>query len=213
MLMFFLIKNFIQGCNMHTFCKLACACFFIPLVTACSHNIQISPPLDELRSITIEPKIDKSIAYYMPAALSLEKVTTPGGGGDKISYQPYKDTEGALNTMLSQAFSRVYRVSDLNDKANLENKNISLIFHPTIKTFSSSSSPFTWPATDFTFELTCQANNREGQLIWEKTVVGKGQAEFDEFKHDFALSSRRAVEQAFKEMLLAIKQSPELNAQ
>lgn len=190
--------------------KLLVACLLIPLVSACSHNIQINPPLDELRAMEMAPKIDKSVAYYIPMEVKNKTVTTPGGGGDKISYQPYKDTEGALNTMLSQAFTRVYSLSDINNQAFLTAKNVSFVFQPTIVTDSSSSSAFTWPATDFTFELTCVATDPAGQQVLSKTVSAQGHAEYDEFIKDFSLSSRRAAEKAFQQMLMEIKQSPEL---
>ena len=181
------------------------------LVSACAHNIQINPDLNTLRSESSEGKIDAAVGYYISDENRMLKVTTPGGGGDKISYQPYKDTEGALNTILSDLFVSVFTIKDLNDKAFLEEKKIAYIFKPEINTDSSSDSIFTWPATDFTMNLTCEALDNNGNSIWVKTVTGEGKAEFSEFTADFGLSGRRATQDAFEKMKREISASNKFN--
>jgi len=178
------------------------------VITGCSHSIQLTPTLDNIRNLEVPRKIDKNVGYFI-ADKNLE-VTSPGGGGDMVKYQPYKDTEAALNTILSRVFNKVYSVKDVSNKQFLTDKNISYIFTPTIKTDSSSSSPFTWPPTDFTIELTCSAVDANGQKIWEKSVTAKGVAEFGEFKSDFSLSARRASDEAFQKMMIEISRAVEL---
>lgn len=168
----------------------------ILVVTGCSHQIQISPELSQLRS-TGANKSNDAVGYYISAADIATEVTTPGGGGDDVKYFPYKDTEVALKTVLSQKFNKVYSVKDKINDPLIKSKGISFVFEPLIKTDSSSSSAFTWPPTDFKIDLTCTAYSIDGQAIWKKTVVGIGHAEFDEFKHDFSLSAKRAAEKAF----------------
>ena len=49
-------------------------------------------------------------------------VTTKGGGGDKVTYHPYAESEPALNQVLSNVFTKVVSLSATNDKAELESK-------------------------------------------------------------------------------------------
>ena len=171
----------------------------ILIVTGCSHQIQISPELSELRSNN-SANSSNTVGYYISAVDKATEVTSAGGGGDDVKYFPYKDTEAALKTILSQKFTKVYALKEKTNDPLIKSKGIQFIFEPKIKTMSSSSSAFTWPPTDFEVELTCTAYNQQGKNIWQKTVVGKGHAEFSEFKHEFALSAKRSSNQAFIKM-------------
>jgi hypothetical protein len=103
-----------------------------------------------LREVKTGPVIDKNVAYFISQENHLKQVTTPGGGGDKVTYKPYADTEVALNTVLSKMFSRVYSLNSVDDQQYIDDKNISYIFVPKLTTNSSSSSMLTWPPTNFT---------------------------------------------------------------
>jgi hypothetical protein len=149
----------------------------------------------------VSREIDENVGYFISDENLNKKITSPGGGGDKVSYQPYRDTEAALNTILSRVFNKVYSIDSVDDIQYLSERNIRYIFKPSIKTDSSSSSAFTWPPTEFTFELTCSAVDTNGASVWEKTVSATGKAEFDEFKIDFSLAARRASDKAFQKML------------
>jgi len=173
----------------------------IILLSGCAHKIKIDPSLDEIRTTKVSTNKNISVSYYISDIKKNKEVITPGGGGDEVKYSPYKDTEGALNTILSKKFKRVYSLSSLDDKTFISNNNIKYIFIPTIKTDSSSSSLFTWPPTKFTFELECKAVNTENKKIWNEKVTSQGNAEFDEFKNNFSLAAQRATEKAFKKML------------
>ena len=137
------------------------------------------------------------------------EVVSKGGGGDKVKYTPYKDTEAVLHTMLSKVFNRVYYVGSLQNDEYLVSKNIKYIFIPTIHTTSSSESSFTWPPTTFNVELKCQAIDQKGNEVWYDIVYVSGYATFDEFKSNWSLSAQRATEQAFKKMLIKLKDSNE----
>ncbi|WP_324170868.1 hypothetical protein [Sulfurimonas sp.] len=176
-------------------------------ITGCSHKISINPSLEKIRETTVENKLDINVGYYISKHNKKLKVTTPGGGGDKVEYMPYKDTESALNTILSKVFNRVYSLKSFNDKEYIESKSIKYIFTPKIKTNSSSDSAFTWPPTKFTVALTCEAVNLNGSKVWEETTYEEGNAEFDEFKENFSLSAQRATEKAFQSMLNKLKKS------
>ncbi|WP_075187679.1 hypothetical protein [Teredinibacter haidensis] len=176
----------------------------------CAHNIQVTPDSLSLKGLEVSSVSDKNVGYYISSEDKQKLVTTPGGGGDKVTYKPYADTEGALNTILMKVFSRVYAVDSLDNKDFISEKGISLIFVPELVTDSSSSSAFTWPPTDFSMNLTCTALNPAGETVWSKSVQAKGHAEFSEFTADFSLSARRASEEAFKLMLKEIDEAEEL---
>ena len=168
------------------------------LLTGCAHQIQLNPQMDKFA--VSENKIDKVVGYHISTENIAKKVTTPGGGGDKISYFPYKETEAVLYTVLTNKFKDVYSVSDVNDKNFLKEKDIYLIFIPEIVTNSSSNSLFTWPPTSFTYSLTLKAINNENETFWEKRITAEGKAEYGEFKSDFSLSARRATEEVFLQL-------------
>lgn len=162
----------------------------------CGHQINITPPLNTLDADGIS-KIEKNVGYYIsPSDLSLE-VTTPGGGGDKVKYFPYKESEPALNKILSNIFAKVYPLTSIDDKQFLLSNDISYVFIPKIESNSSSDSAFTWPPTNFTVSIDCKALDSSGSIMWQKTVKGEGNAEFAEFKHDFSLAAKRAEKDAF----------------
>jgi len=170
------------------------------LVGGCAHNIQMTPSIDNLRNNAVKTKSELNVGYYISAEDMARAVTSPGGGGDKVTYFPYKDTEAALNTVLSQIFQKVYAAPALTDSSFMAQKQIAYVFKPQITTTSSSASAFTWPPTDFTVTLFCSAVDASGQEVWKDQVTGQGHSEFSEFKSDFSLTARRAAEDAFKKL-------------
>jgi hypothetical protein len=165
-------------------------------VVGCAHQINITPPLNTLEAKEVR-KIDKTVGYHITAADLAKEVTTPGGGGDKVKYSPYQESEPALKYILSNVFTKVVPVTRLDDRQFLATNNVTYVFVPSIETTSSSESAFTWPPTRFTVTLDCRALDASGATVWQKKVKGEGQAEFDEFKHDFSLAARRASKEAF----------------
>lgn len=165
------------------------------LLGGCAHNINLNPDTSALTQSS--NMLDHVVGYHISDADRAKKVTTPGGGGDKVSYVPYKDIETALFTVLSNKFKDVYLVKDLDDQSFIDENEIRLLFVPTITTNSSSSSMFTWPPTQFTVNLEVKAVNADGETVWETAIKTEGEAEFDEFKADFSLSARRATQAAF----------------
>jgi hypothetical protein len=172
------------------------AVYALVFTIGCAHQINITPPLNTLDADGIS-KIDKNVGYYISAEDLTKEVTTPGGGGDKIKYFPYKESEPALNKILSNIFVKVYPLASADDSQFILSNDISYVFIPKIETNSSSKSAFTWPPTNFTVSLDCKALDSSGSVIWQKSVQGEGEAEFSEFKHDFPLAAKRAVKKAF----------------
>jgi len=192
---------------MHPLVKSAIAASTL-LAVGCAHQINITPPLNTLDSNTA--KVDKTVGYYISAADRAKEVITPGGGGDKVKYLPYQESEPALNKVLSNRYTKVVSIPSLDDKQFIASNKISYIFVPTIETDSSSDSAFTWPPTKFSVSLDCKAIGPAGTTVWEKKVKGEGQATFSEFKHDFSLAARRASKAAFVNLQQEIDAAGEL---
>ncbi|MDO9305167.1 MAG: hypothetical protein Q7T77_07535 [Sulfuricurvum sp.] len=175
--------------------------------TGCAHKIDIAPKLDTIRETKVEV-FKSNVAYYLSDTDKQLEVITPGGGGDKVKYTPYADTEAALNAVLSNVFAKAYSIKALDDKKFIMDKNISYVFIPKIITTSSSENAFTWPPEKFTVELTCKAiDPASGNKILEITTSSVGIADFGDYRKDFSFSARMASEQAFLNMLTELSKN------
>ncbi len=190
--------------------KLLFIAIFAHVLTACAHNISLSSDLSKIPSVPANQKINKNVGYFIATDLMTKEVTTPGGGGDKVSYYPYKDIETGFYQTLSNVFASVTKLKSANDMEANSKYALKLIIQPTITTTSSSPSLLTWPPTKFGTELTCRFTDLAGNLIFETTVVGNGAAEFDEFKKDLSLSARRSTEAMLNQLQTALVNSAEL---
>jgi len=175
----------------------------------CAHQINITPPLNTLDAGGVA-KIDKVVGYYISSADRSKEVETPGGGGDKVKYLPYRESEPALKHVLSNLFSRVVEIPSLDDKGFISSNNVAYVFVPVIATDSASDSAFTWPPTRFTVTVDCRAVDPAGATIWQTKVSGQGYAEFSEFRHDMSLSARRASRNVFLRLQQEISAAKEL---
>lgn len=181
--------------------KLIFALIIASILSGCAHPINISPNIAKIeRDASTQPRSKRSVGYYIPAEVRNLEVATPGGGGDKLSYFPYRDIETAFYKMLTNVFDNVTRLTSATDAEAISKNNIGYVITPEIITNSSSSSAFTWPPTKFSIDLTCKISDATGKLVDSKKVIGEGQAEYDEFKSDFSLSARRASENALLKM-------------
>lgn len=169
--------------------RLAGAATVVALLTACAHPISLEP--------TSTPKRDeaqlvaKKVAYVMTDADRAKQVETPGGGGDKISYYPYRDIEKSLREALRSVYADVMVLRAATDT---KDTGVQYVFAPEITTTSSSPSAFTWPPTKFSTELACTVTDASGAVVARFKVAGDGAAEYEEFKSDFSLSARRSVQ-------------------
>ena len=178
-------------------------------LAGCAHEISIAPRGEKLPGHN-NSKISKNVGYYISESDLTKSVETPGGGGDRISYAPYKDMDASLLSVLLTIYKDVFKLKAANEKSEIQKNNISYVFVPSIKTDSSSASYVTWPPTDFTVNLSMQAFDAGGNVVWQDTVTGKGHAEFDEFKQDFSLAARLATEEAYGKLKKAIENSSKL---
>lgn len=188
--------------------------FSVIAVTAsligCAHPLVISPDLAKIERAPAAQPIKKNVGYYIPDELRELEVTTPGGGGDKVSYKPYRDLEVGLFKMLGNVFENVHKLKGTTDTAAIKSNGITYVITPKLLTNSSSPSAFTWPPTKFTVDLTCNIADESGNLVASRTVQGEGKAEFEEFKSNFSLSAIRASEDALKKMQILLAQEAAL---
>ncbi len=174
----------------------------------CAHPISVAA--DTAKITTTNAKINKKVGLQITDADKAKEVTTPGGGGDKVNYFPYRDLEAGLYTALGQSFASVSKVSGVADP-KVQSEGLSLIFVPTITTNSSSDSALTWPPTKFSIDLACKVVDAKGQAVTEFTVQGTGQAEFSEFKSEHSLSAKRAADDAMAKLMQQIAKDPALS--
>lgn len=146
-------------------------------------------------------KVKANVGYFMPPELLNLEVTTPGGGGDKVRYFPYKDLDSAYMRILMSVFVGVNRLNSANNATEIANGNINYVISPVLVTNSDSTGFFTWPPTNFTIDLTSNIREPSGKPIASPRVVGNGQVlSFSDFKGDFGLSGRIAMEDALLKM-------------
>lgn len=143
------------------------------LAVGCAHQINITPPLNTLDGNNAA-KANKTVGYYISPADRTKEVTTPGGGGDKVKYLPYAESEPALNKVLTNLYADVVMVPSLDDKQFIAGKKIAYIFMPSIQTDSGSDSALTWPPTRFAMTLNIKAVGPDGNMLWKKMVTGQG---------------------------------------
>lgn len=188
--------------------RIAAGAALIALLSACAHPISVAPQKTPERIET--QLIQKKVAYAMTDAERGKEVTTPGGGGDKVSYYPYRDLEKAIRDALRSVYQDVVVVRSAKDAAAVRESGAALVFTPEIKTSSSSPSPFTWPPTKFSSEIVCTVTDAGGQEVTKMSATGNGAAEFDEFKSNFSLASQRAGTDAAARLADAIRSDAKL---
>jgi hypothetical protein len=164
----------------------------LALLGGCAHSIVITPDASKLPAASKQSA--NKVGYFISNEERARRVVTPGGGGDKVEYAPYKELESGIYRVLNNVFASVEQLKSENDVAYIAEKKINFVFRPTITTNSSSSSVFTWPPTDFEVTIEIKATDNAGKVVWQDKATGRGKAEFSEFKSDFSLSAKRASE-------------------
>jgi hypothetical protein len=172
------------------------------VISGCAHPISLAGNVAGLAG-TGTGKLDKAVGLSMTDEDRKREVIGPGGGGDKVSYLPYRDLETGMYIALSETFARVSRVNGISDP-KVKADGLNYVVTPALSTTSYSPSIFTWPPTIFTIELTCKVIDADGKAVTEVRVMGEGRAEYEEFKGDFSLSAKRAAEDALKKLIKAL---------
>jgi hypothetical protein len=184
---------------------IAAALLIAVLATGCAHPISLAPNLEKVTG-TGKARVEKKVGLAITEADRAREVVTPGGGGDKVNYFPYRDMEPGLYVALSESFAQVTRVTGVNDP-KVKSDGLNYVVTPALVTTSHSPSIATWPPTIFTVEITCSVVDADGKTVTQVRAFGDGRAEFDEFKSDPSLSARRAVEDALRKLVAAFAEA------
>jgi hypothetical protein len=194
---------------MHSIRRLA-ALLIAGLLSACAHPMVITPDIATLQHEVNAVPINKKVGYYVADDKRALEVTTPGGGGDKVTYKPYADIETGLYKILGNVFAGVTILKAPNDAGAIARNGLSYVLVPELVTRSSSSSLVTWPPTQFTMEMTCVITDVKGAVVANPKVVGEGKAEYSEFMADLSLSGKRAAQDALLKMQSSLLNTPGL---
>ena len=179
------------------------------LLGGCAHSISISPDFNTISKAGSNNKIDKSIAIYYTDNIDKE-VITPGGGGDKVKYKPYKDLDAALLRVFSNFFKEV------DTSQNQQSNSSDYIASISLTTNSSSPSLFTWPPTIFSIDIQLDIKDNKSNQILRIQERGEGRAEFHEFKGNFGLSAQRATTDAINKLQSSLNSklnTPQISSQ
>ncbi|WP_232411360.1 MULTISPECIES: hypothetical protein [unclassified Methylophilus] len=188
--------------------KLGLISICLMLLAGCAHPISINPTHTPDRpQSNLKPK---KVAYVLSDTERNTQVTTPGGGGDKVSYYAYKDSEKAIRDALRAVYQDVVVIKSATDSEAIRDNAVELIYTPVITTASSSDSAFTWPPTFFRVELSCNVTDTKGNLIKTLKVDGNGYAEFSEFKTNLGLAGSRATSDLSEKLKKEILNNPAL---
>jgi hypothetical protein len=174
----------------------------VGVLSGCAHPISLAGTTAALAG-TGGGKVAKGAGLVISDEDRKREVVSPGGGGDKVSYLPYRDLEVGLYLAMSETFERVTRITGPNDP-KVKQERLDYVVTPTIATTSFSPSLFTWPPTIFTVELVCKVTDGDGQPVAEVRAFGEGRAEFDEFKSDFSLAAKRAADDALRKLVKSL---------
>ena len=153
----------------------------------------------------------KKVAYVMKETDRHREVTSEGGGGDNVSYFPYRDLEKAIRDALRAVYSDVVVIKSFKDSNAIQQNDISFVFSPKIYTASDSESALTWPPTQFYIELSFKVTDSTGKIVSRMKVAARGAAEYSEFKEDFGLAGRRAASELSEKLKKKIIANPNLH--
>lgn len=162
------------------------------LFSGCAHKISLEGDINRKDVSLGDKKNTSKVGLYVNQSENTKEFISDGGGGDKLSYYPYKDISKMLYKALKGTFKNIQKVSN-NDK----NSNIKYFFKiANIETSSSSSSFAFWPPEEFSIKIDLQVFDKSQKMIWGKEVIGHGSAVRSEFLNDFSIAARKASKDA-----------------
>lgn len=193
------------------FAKLSAAFLTAAILAGCAHPIVVSADITKIEATAKTVPHKAVVGYYISDEQRGLQVITAGGGGDRVSYFPYRDMEAGFYKVLGNSFADVIRLKIPADTSAISQYKVKYIITPQVSTSSQSPSPFTWPPTQFTFDLSASITDTAGKPIVTKAVQGIGHAEFDEFKSNFGLSGKRALQDALQKLQQLLLDAAELD--
>ena len=183
----------------------------VAVVAGCTHPMTMKPDITGLAMPAGATVIAKNVGLHISPANRAKEVTTPGGGGDNVSYHPYADIETGLYKVFGNTFQNVDLLNSLSDVNSIAKHTLTMVAIPEITTTTSSKGFFTWMATDFTVQLSCKFTDVAGREITTVSSTGSGHAVFAELKSDFSVAGERASRDALDKLQAAILQSEALH--
>lgn len=161
----------------------------------CAHQINIVP---DTLVLDVQTKYPATIGYVIPDERMNLQVTTPAGGGDKVSYYPYKALDTSLQMAFRQVFQHAQRLQSPQQAQQLE--DVLLVFDPTIGTDSSSSSSFFWPPESFTVTLEVKVSDRMLNREYQVKGTGIGKVTRAEWSSDFGVAGKIAMAASIRDL-------------
>jgi hypothetical protein len=176
----------------------------VAVLAGCAHPVSIRSDVTYPKTQTAN---DASVGYYISDSNRKLEVTTPGGGGDKIRYFPYRDLEPALLETLGSVFGKVYALPDAGRADYIKAHDITFVFEPMFTTGSSSDSMMFWPVTDFDLTMKVTAVDGNGKSIWEHQFTGHGHVDKNRSLVDVP-PAKEAAKQVFEQLRQALVNEP-----
>lgn len=174
------------------------ASLILLLLSGCVHDISVAPELSKVKK-TRPVTIHRTVAYYIPTERYTQSVTTPGGNNDTLRYMPYKDTEASLKKVLQNVFTKVHKLTSLDD-AQINTSGIQFVFIPEIETMSSSNSNVDWEPTKFNMILKVKILNSDKSELFTTYAQGKGIANFGRYQDNPTYAVETASRSAFLQL-------------
>ena len=170
----------------------------ILMFSACVHDITLAPELSKVTKVR-PVTIHRTVAYYIPKERYTKVVETPGGNNDKLRYTPYKDIEPAFKKVLTNVFTKVYKLENL-DQNRIDALGIQFIFIPEIETMSLSNSNVDWQPTKFNMVLKVKILKSNMNELFTSYAEGKGIANFGRYEEDPTYAVEVASRSAFLQL-------------
>jgi hypothetical protein len=186
------------------FTKTILSCLTILALVGCAHPINVEPDFTKVISTTASP-LPLRVGYHVPPDLMNIEVTTTGGGGDNVRYQPYAAITTGYQRMLGTVFQSVTPLATWPVSPSAAAPAVDYVLTPSIVTSSGGSNFFTWPPETFSVDLSTKILDKSGKTVATPRVVGVGTASTSERLADHGASGRRAFEDALRKMASALR--------
>lgn len=177
---------------------------FVVWLVGCAHHINVEPNLDRLGPPDAQ-RINARVGLHIPPELANLEVTTPGGGGDNVRYNPYAAVAQGYRRILSNVFTDIVPVASSASASAEASPTVDYVMVPSIVTNSGGTNFFTWPPESFTVDLSTSIRDKAGRTLASPRVVGTATVATGERLADHGIAGRRAFEDALQKMQVALR--------